>query len=170
MDNVLILPSLDRRLFSVNSFLQNGNNWVHFEGSHIHLDIKDGPRIRIPISSLQSNALVLGDSNSKNKNKNKGINNKSSKKIKLGTNVLHDRFCRSDGAFATIKAHDLWEDVYITPGSDSVCTSGKIMTIPAALRGKTRNSQPVSPLEEIQVDTVPNSETLGLSPESPYSM
>ena len=29
-DNVLIAPSLDRRLFSVNSFLQNGNNWVHF--------------------------------------------------------------------------------------------------------------------------------------------
>ena len=29
LDNVLIVPSLDRRLFSVNSFLQNGNNWVH---------------------------------------------------------------------------------------------------------------------------------------------
>ena len=39
LDSVLIVPSLDRRLFSVNSFLQNGNNWVHFEGSYIHLDI-----------------------------------------------------------------------------------------------------------------------------------
>ena len=43
------------------------------------------------------------------------------------------------------------------------------MTIPAASRGKTRNSQPVSPLDEIQVDTVPNPEPLGLSPESKYN-
>ena len=167
LDNVLIVPSLDRRLFSVNSFLQNGNNWVHFEGSYIHLGIKDGPRIRIPISSLQSNAFVVGDSNSENKRI--GTNNKSYKKIKLSTNVLHDRFHRSDGALATIKAHDLWEDVYITPGNDSICTSCKIMTIPAASRGKTRNSQPVSPLDEIQVDTVPNPEPLGLSTESKYN-
>ena len=60
LDNILIVPSLDRRLFSVNSFLQNGNNWVHFEGSFIHLGIKDGPRIRIPILLLNcSNAAVF---------------------------------------------------------------------------------------------------------------
>ena len=95
--------------------------WVHFEGSYIHLGIKDGPRIRILISSLQSNALIVGDSNTENKNK--VINNKSNKKIKLGTNVLHNRCHRSDGAFAKTKAHDLWEDVYVTPGNDSICTS-----------------------------------------------
>ena len=37
LHNVLIVPSLDRRLFSVNSFLQNGNNWVHFENNSMHL-------------------------------------------------------------------------------------------------------------------------------------
>ena len=52
---------------------------MHFEGSYIHLGIKDGPRIRIPISSMQSNALVVGDSNPENKNR--GINNKSYKKF-----------------------------------------------------------------------------------------
>ena len=97
---------------------------MHFEGSYIHLGIQNSPRIRISISSLQSNVLDVGDSNSKNKNK--GINNKSYKKIKLSTNVLHDVFHKSDGAFATIKAHDPWEDVYIIPGNDSVCTSYKI--------------------------------------------
>ena len=40
------------------------------------------------------------------------------------------------------------------------------MTISAASRGKTRNSHPVSPLEEIQVGTGPNPEPLGLSSES----
>ena len=50
---------------------------------------------------------------------------------------------------ATIKAHDLWQDVYITPGMDSICTSCKIMTIPAASRGKQRYTQPTYPLEDI---------------------
>ena len=43
------------------------------------------------------------------------------------------------------------------------------MTIPAASREKTRNSYPVLPLDEIQVDTVPNPEPLGLSPGSRYN-
>ena len=76
-----------------------------------------------------------------------------------------DRFNRSDGAFITMKSHDLWEDVYITPENDTICTSCKRMAITAASRGKTRNSQPMSLLEEIQVDTVPNQEPMGLSPK-----
>ena len=134
MDNVLIVPSLDRRLFSVNSFLQNGNNWVHFGSSYIHLGIKDGPKIRIPILSLQSNALVVGEL--KTRDNPHGSYTRQNKKVKINTNILHDRFHRSDGALATIKAHDLWEDVHITPGNDSICTSYKIMTIPAASRGQ----------------------------------
>ena len=34
--------------------------------------------------------------------------NNTNKKIKLNTNILHNRFHRFDGAMATIKAHDLW--------------------------------------------------------------
>ena len=49
----LIVLSLEMRLISINSFLQNGNNWVHFENNSIHLGIKDGPKIRISITSLQ---------------------------------------------------------------------------------------------------------------------
>ena len=45
---------------------------------------------------------------------------KPNKKIKLSTNVLHDRFHRSDGSLAIIKAHYIWEDIYITPGNDSI--------------------------------------------------
>ena len=43
------------------------------------------------------------------------------------------------------------------------------MTTPAISKGKTRSSQPMSPLGKIQVDTVPNPEPLGLSPESRYN-
>ena len=38
-EDVLIVPNLDRRLFSVNSFLNKGNNWIHFEKNHIVLGI-----------------------------------------------------------------------------------------------------------------------------------
>ena len=70
LDNILIVPNLDRRLFSVNSFLTSGNNWVHFENNYIHLGIKDGPKIKISLSSLQSNAQIV-----RNKNKNNEKNN-----------------------------------------------------------------------------------------------
>ena len=112
--------------------------------------------------------MIVGDIEAEKENKTI-THSPNIKKIKLNTNVLHDRFHRSEGALATIKAHDLWKDVQITPGVDSICTSCKIMTIPAAARRKTRNSQPTSPLEEIQVDTVPNPESLGLSSESRYN-
>ena len=52
LDNVVIVPSLDMSSFSVDSFLQNGDNWVHFENNSIHLGIKDGSKVRIPKISL----------------------------------------------------------------------------------------------------------------------
>ena len=41
LGNVLIVPDLDRRLFSINSFLESENNWVHFENNYIHLGSKE---------------------------------------------------------------------------------------------------------------------------------
>ena len=43
LEDVLIVPNLDRRLFSVNAFLSKGHNWVHFSRHMIKLGIKDGP-------------------------------------------------------------------------------------------------------------------------------
>ena len=115
-----------------------------------------GQKIETPFLSLLSNALIV---NNKKGRKSNEKNKENIKKLKLSTNILHDRFHRSDGAMATIKAHDLWQDVHIISGNDSVCTSCKIMTIPAASRGKLRNSFPTFPLEEIQVDTAQNPKT-----------
>ena len=56
----------------------------------------------------------------KNIRDDKEITNTNKKK--LSTNVLHDRFHRSDRALATIKAYDIWEDIYNTPRNDSMCT------------------------------------------------
>ena len=43
------------------------------------------------------------------------------------------------------------------------------MTIPANARGSSRTSQVSKPLEEIQVDTVPNPEPMGLSADTRYN-
>ena len=67
------------------------------------------------------------------------------KRFKTKINTKHSRFHRSDGAIATIKAHDLWNGVEVTQGTDFVCTSCKIMTIPSSSRGKKRESQVHNP-------------------------
>ena len=90
------------------------------------------------------------------------------KRIKINTNILHDQLHRPDGVLATIQAHSLWRDVDITQGIDNMCTSCKIMTIPAHARGKTRTSIVLKPLDKIQVDTVPNPEPMGLSVDTRF--
>ena len=84
---------------------------IHFENNCIHLGIKDGPKIEIPFPSLPSNALIVSNKKGR-KSDHKDTTN--IKKLKLSTNLLRDKFHRSDGAMARIKAHDLWQDVHIT--------------------------------------------------------
>ena len=174
LEDVLIVPNLDRRLFSVNAFLSKGHNWVHFTQDNIKLGIKNGPSINIPITSLQSNAFIVDHVKCQPKNYGKRNSNTSSnippqdKRIKINTNILHERLHRPDGVLATIQAHNLWRDVDITQGIDNMCTSCKIMTIPAHARGKLRTSIVLKPLDEIQVDTVPNPEPMGLSADTRF--
>ena len=47
----------------MNYFLNKGNNWVHFEKKYIELGISEGPRIRLQLSSWQSNAFVVDSEN-----------------------------------------------------------------------------------------------------------
>ena len=82
------------------------------------------------------------------------------KRMKVDTGLLHDRLHRPDGVLATIRAHDLWRDVDIIQSIDPLCTTCKIMSIPAHVRGEARESRVQRPLDEIQVDTVPNPEPM----------
>ena len=47
LDDVLIVPNLDMRLFSVKSFLQKETKWVHFDKHNIQLGILNSPIIKI---------------------------------------------------------------------------------------------------------------------------
>ena len=80
----------------------------------IKLGIKDGPSINIPITSLQSNALLVEHNhNQKHKEflQSSKQNEVTTKRMKIDTGLLHNRLHRPDGVFATIRAHDLWRDV-----------------------------------------------------------
>ena len=96
LDDILIVPSLDRRLFSVNSFLSKGNRRVLFQDNYVELTIKNGPKIRIPITSLQSNIMIVNTRS----NTERGIipsNKITQQKVKINTNLIHNRFYRSNG-------------------------------------------------------------------------
>ena len=166
LEDVLIVPNLDRRLFSVHAFLSKGHNWVHFSQTEIQLGIKNGPSINLPVTSLQSNAFVVDHKKLTNNNT---IDQSSYNKVKVSTDILHNRLHRPDGVLATIRAHNLWRDVDVVQGTDKMCTSCKIMSIPATSRGQNRTSQVSQPLEEIQVDTVPNPEPMGLSADTRFN-
>ena len=107
----------------------------------IKLEIKDGLSINIPITSLQSNALLV-EHNHNQKHKeflsSSKQNEVTRKRIKVDTGLLHDRSLRPDGVFATIRAHDLWRDVDIIQSIGPLCTTCKIMSILAHARSKAR--------------------------------
>ena len=91
----------------------------------IKLGINNGSTIKIPVNSLQANAMMV----------NIAKNDKKRFKMKNNTNIIHSRFHRSDGTIATIKSRDLWNDVEVTQCTDFVSTSCKIMSIPSSSRG-----------------------------------
>ena len=98
----------------------------------IKLGIKDGPSINIPITPLQSNALVVEHKHNQKPKEflsSSKQNEITRKRIKIDTGLLYDRLHRSDGVLALIRAHDLWRDVDITQSIDPLCITCKIMSI-----------------------------------------
>ena len=166
LKNVLIIPKLDRRLFSVNSFLTQGNCSVNFKADFIELITKSGPKIKIPMSSLLSTVMNFRESSTQETTEISNNNKTQLKTKKIPSDIIHSRFHKSEGVIATINSETLWEDVRVIPSIDKFCTSCKITSIPHRARVKTRNSTPKTFLEEIQVDTVPNPEPLGVSSET----
>ena len=86
LKDVLIIPNLDRRLFSVNVFLRRGNNWVRFYQNHIELGIKSGPTIKISNSSLQSSTMVVVDNQTDHND-----TDRPHKRKKISADIIHNR-------------------------------------------------------------------------------
>ena len=103
LEDVLVVPNLYRRLFSVSSFLSKRNNWVNFKRDQIELSVRNCPTIKLPFTSLQANTFVVEHNTSKTKPKHYAKNNANNHKhtvnkvvghqkhkTKIDTNLLHD--------------------------------------------------------------------------------
>ena len=134
LKDVLIIPELDRRLFSVSSFLNQGNSWVNFRKGYIELGVKSGPIINIPLTALQSSAMMVQSAPKvkgnielvSNFNKRKAHHESRANKKKISSDVIHSRFHKPQGVIATIQTEELWSDVDVVPSHDSFCTSCKL--------------------------------------------
>ena len=95
LDYVVNVPNLDRRLFSVNSFINKGNNWVHFDKYNIQLVIQNSPTIKSQIISSQSNKMVVYMSDDPNNQSN----------LRISRNIIYSTIHRSDGVIATLEVY-----------------------------------------------------------------
>ena len=59
LEHVLIVPTLDIRLFSVNSLLSRGNHIVLSQDDYIELGFRGRLKIKLSKRSLQSNAMIV---------------------------------------------------------------------------------------------------------------
>ena len=152
-DNVIIVPNLNRRLFLVNSFLNKGNSWVQFDKNNLWLGLQNGPTIIIQITSLHSNALAVEIVE----------NPKGIRKTQISTDSIHSRFHRSNRPMSTIKAHGLQTDNDAVQEIDYIYTSYQVMTtIPCKFRENERMYILLNLLDEIQINTAPNPEPVGV--------
>ena len=71
---------------------------------------------------VQSNAMVVKTKSNAKKNTT-SADKIIQKKFKININLIHNRFHWFDGVIATIRAHDLWDDVQVLDGIDTLCAS-----------------------------------------------
>ena len=159
---VLIVPGLDRRLFSVPTFTEYEGNSINFQNNGITVKMgnvsmcvptsKVGPLLAFHLSVA---------------------NNASKLPRRCGTNleVLHQRL--GHRAITTILAasnNKIWGDQYAIAGSDQYCTSCKI----ACIRSNKKKNGPMTsakgPKHRVFVDIIPNASQFGVTSGSifPY--
>ena len=69
--------------------------YIYIYTNVIELGIKGGPKIKIPITSLQSNTMIVNSQNEDHEEKH------DHNKTKINSNIIHNRFHRSHGTIAT---------------------------------------------------------------------
>ena len=96
LQKVLIVPDLDKRLFSVTPFNTIYGNKITFSIHGVLLQFPNGTTLTLPPPKLISTACVM----------------KTSKPSKVNINVLHDRLGhRSINGLLTASDHGVWSDV-----------------------------------------------------------
>ena len=151
LQKVLIVPDLDKRLFSVTQFSTIYGNKITFSIHGVLLQFPTGTTLTLPPPKLVSTACVM----------------RTSKPFKVNINVLHDRLGhRSINGLLTASDHGVWADVVAQPDIINKCITCPIASHKMATRSKQSVTPPDKPLHTLYLDTVPNPRPKGITSPS----
>jgi transposase InsO family protein len=144
LENVMYVPGLTQRLFSITDFVNNGNT-ATFEKNALRLYF--GKR-KIPVTIQMSNGRVSAmPAQSKLQEKKVQFTSSPSAtkpKKRIRAELLHDRLGhRSTKTILAGSTHEVWSDVVAELTPDQDCIDCQIATI----RSSDRNKHPHTPSE-----------------------
>jgi transposase InsO family protein len=144
LDNVMYVPGLTQRLFSITNFVNNGNK-ASFERNALKLYFGDRS---VPVTIQMMNGRVSAMPAKKNSEANqandKSLPRKSKPKKRVRTELLHKRLGhRYTTTILAASEHEVWADVEAQLTPDVDCVDCKIATI----RASDRNKHPHTPSE-----------------------
>ena len=127
LENVMYVPGLTQRLFSITNFVNNGNR-ATFERNALKLYFGDRT---VPVTIQMENGRVLAMP-AKRKHKEKSVHKK-----RVRSELLHKRLGhRYLKTILTASAHDVWADTIAEITPDQECVDCQIATICASDRNK----------------------------------
>ena len=139
LQKVLIVPDLDKRLFSVTQFSNVHGNKITFSIHGVLLQFPTGTTLTLPPPQLVSTACLI----------------RTSKPSKININTLHNRLGhRSIHGILTASDHNVWADVVAQPDIINKCISCPIASHKMSTRSKKNVTPPETPLHTIYLDTV----------------
>ena len=159
LEDVLLVPGLSRRLFSVNQWTKSGGA-INFNGETCRMSYKDtsNPNIKFsmnlnaPFSPKDSaNCLVSPTANTA--------------KVQIPSNLLHKRLGhRSIQALGVASDNNFWEDAKLTPDYDPFCWGCKLTFSRKNPRGKSELQDPkLTPGSCLMLDLQQNTIKYGLN-------
>ena len=151
LKKVLIVPDLDKRLFSFTQFSTIHGNKITFSIHGVLLQFPTATTLTLSPPKLVSTACPI----------------RTSKPSKVNIDVLHNRLCRrSINGLLTASYHGVWSDVVAQLDLINKCITCPIASHNMATRSKKSVTQPDKPLHTLYLDTVPNLSPKGIAANS----
>ena len=133
LPHVLLIPHLDRRLFSVPSFTSVNNNTVTFSHGKLELhysgftsDIGIPARIKTTaLPALTHHVDPISTTNLVSTNSSPTL-----PIVRVPTEILHQRLGTHNAPILLASKHSLWSDTKATLSGDGFCTDCRVAVLP----------------------------------------
>ena len=153
LQKILIVPDLDKCLFSVTQFSTIYGNKITFSIHGVLLQFPTGTTLTLSPPKLVSTACLI----------------RTTKSTKVNINVLHNKLGHcSINRLLTASNHGVWADVVAQLDITNKCITCPVASHKTATRSKQSVTPPDKPLHTLYLDTVPNQRPKGIIP--PFKM